>query len=267
MEEFMTIRSFVKSSSRGFVIDAVQRFHSLLVDQLILDSIEWFLSQHFSRREGQRLLDLGAGSRPYEAVYRPYFREYVAMDVPHAEGVAIDVWGSAEQLPFKDDSMDAILFTEVLEHLPHPGQALRECSRVLRPGGQLFLSVPFLNPLHEVPNDYHRFTPFALVALGRAVGLELTTLIEKGGLGAFSLLFVIYLQVLALMKLSGRLGIPLLSPKNPMIWLFMIWPQKIYLWAWHRRGSVKGHQWDAASGNYSAFRPVTLGYIAFFRKN
>jgi ubiquinone/menaquinone biosynthesis C-methylase UbiE len=52
------------------------------------------------------------------------------------------VLGDVEAMPFEDASFGTVVCTEVLEHVPHPDQALREIRRVLRPGGALIGSVP-----------------------------------------------------------------------------------------------------------------------------
>lgn len=53
------------------------------------------------------------------------------------------VSGDAYFLPFKNHSLDAVIFSEVLEHLEKPQKALAEAARVLKPGGQLIASVPY----------------------------------------------------------------------------------------------------------------------------
>lgn len=54
--------------------------------------------------------------------------------------------------------MDCIICTEVLEHLPRPGRCVDEIRRLLRDGGLVLASVPFLYPVHADPFDYQRFT-------------------------------------------------------------------------------------------------------------
>jgi SAM-dependent methyltransferase len=58
--------------------------------------------------------------------------------------------------------VDGVLATEVLEHCADPEQVIREARRVLKPGGLFFFTVPFLWPLHDVPDDEYRYTPFSL---------------------------------------------------------------------------------------------------------
>jgi SAM-dependent methyltransferase len=73
-----------------------------------------------------------------------------------------DVTWDGSSMPFEDDQFDAAFATEVLEHCPEPEIVLSEVSRVLKPGGLFFFTVPFLWNLHEVPHDEYRYTPFSL---------------------------------------------------------------------------------------------------------
>lgn len=82
------------------------------------------------------------------------------------------VLGSLEALPFADASYDTILCNAVLEHVERCGRVVAELARVLRPGGHLVLAVPFLQPDHQCPRDFRRFTRDGLVALGEEAGLE-----------------------------------------------------------------------------------------------
>ena len=74
------------------------------------------------------------------------------------------VFGDGKHLPFRDASVDTVLSTEVLEHVPRPELLVREMARVVKPGGKLLITVPFIQPLHELPSDYFRFTPSSLRA-------------------------------------------------------------------------------------------------------
>ena len=58
----------------------------------------------------------------------------------------------------------------MLEHVPEPAAVLSEAARVLRPGCGIFLTVPFVWELHELPFDFWRFTPGSLERLLTAAG-------------------------------------------------------------------------------------------------
>jgi len=106
-------------------------------------------------------LDIGCGY----AFYREYFPNRIAFDIRPLPGV--DVVGDAHRLPFEDEKFDNILCTEVLEHLKEPAVAISEMRRVLKMGGKLILTTRFFCPLHDVPDDYYRFTKYGLKYLLR----------------------------------------------------------------------------------------------------
>ena len=75
-------------------------------------------------------------------------------------------------MPFRDESFDTVLLLEVLEHVAEPERVLAEIQRVLRIGGVLLLSMPFLYPLHDSPHDYQRYTAPGLMHAVKRAGMH-----------------------------------------------------------------------------------------------
>jgi SAM-dependent methyltransferase len=129
---------------------------------------------------GTSLLDVGAGDAPYRELFSHL--DYVTCDwenTQYAPAIPSDISGSADSIPVPDASFDAILNTQVLEHVPEPGRVLAEFWRILRPGGRLFISAPLVWYLHEEPHDYYRYTPHGLRYLldkARFIDVEITPL-------------------------------------------------------------------------------------------
>jgi SAM-dependent methyltransferase len=144
------------------------------------------------------LLDVGCSERPYAQVFAPYVTRYVGLDYPPAlldkqpelwqildrAKRSVDIFGDGRALPFADASFDTVLSTEVLEHVLAPQEVVDEMARVLKPGGRLLVTVPFIQPLHELPSDYFRYTPSSLRKLAEEAGLEVETLEARGNYAA-----------------------------------------------------------------------------------
>jgi SAM-dependent methyltransferase len=130
-----------------------------------------------------RLLDIGCGTKPWRDVFAPHVEEHVGIDHEQTlHGLArIDLISDAYDVPLPDGGADAILLTEVLEHLERPGDALAECRRLLRPGGHLIATTPFSWPLHEEPRDFFRYSPHGLRHLSEEAGLEVVELHALSG--------------------------------------------------------------------------------------
>jgi SAM-dependent methyltransferase len=131
---------------------------------------------------GSRVLDAGAGDAPYRELFGGH--DYVTADwsnSPHAGGRDADVVAPLDALPLRDASFDAVVCTQVLEHVPRPATVLAELGRVLRPGGRLWLTVPFVGELHEEPFDFYRYTPYALRELLAEAGFRGTDVRPLGG--------------------------------------------------------------------------------------
>jgi SAM-dependent methyltransferase len=136
-----------------------------------------------SAKAGQRLLDAGAG----ECQYKRYFAHvtYTGMDLAVGDVAwnysQLDVLGDLSHLPMPDNLFDLALCLEVLEHVREPRQVLREIHRTLKPGGKLYVSVPFSWHQHQKPHDYYRYTSFGLHYLFESTGFEVQELRPTGG--------------------------------------------------------------------------------------
>lgn len=76
-----------------------------------------------------------------------------------------EVVGDAHFLPFLDGSFDVVWMSAVLEHIRKPWIVSKEVERVLKPGGKVLVSVPFIQKGHGAPHDYFRYTPDGLRSL------------------------------------------------------------------------------------------------------
>lgn len=122
------------------------------------------------------LLDLGCGLKPYRSLF-PHVTRYLGIDLPPARSAnrrekSADIFGEIARVPLCDASVDAVLSTQVLEHVSSPELVIREAARVLRPGGALLLTVPFVAAEHEEPHDYFRFTRYGVRSLLERNGFE-----------------------------------------------------------------------------------------------
>ncbi|HMP89100.1 MAG TPA: class I SAM-dependent methyltransferase [Kiritimatiellia bacterium] len=125
-----------------FSIDHTDNISSWDYDQRIIDII--------TAHPDQLFLDCGAGLRK---VCYPNVINYEIVKYS-----STDVLGVAEKLPFADNSLDGVISVAVLEHVKDPFLSAAEMSRVLKPGGVMFCSVPFMQPLHGYPHHYYNMT-------------------------------------------------------------------------------------------------------------
>ena len=155
---------------------------------------------------GGVVVDVGCGAMPYRSAVD--CTRYWGMDFNVSAEEGQDLAGSAEAVPLRDAVADAVVCTEVIEHVREPLKAVTEAARVLKPGGRLYLSAPMSWCLHYEPYDYFRFTSHGLRHLLERAGLSLEREERIGGL--FSLAAVRLVDVAA--AGLGRLLAPLSRP-------------------------------------------------------
>lgn len=184
-----------------------------------------------------RMLDIGCGTKPYQSLFTvdSYIGLDIATEISRKVGLA-DYLYDGRSFPFSDASFDSALCNQVLEHVFNPDEFLLEINRILKPGGKLLLTVPFVWDEHEQPNDYARYSTFGLHWLLKKSGFRI---IEHRKLGAdATILFQMvnaYLfkaiqnrprlikagltvTLLALINLAGLIAGKLL-PRNPDLFL------------------------------------------------
>jgi SAM-dependent methyltransferase len=149
-------------------VEATENVSAHTYDPIALDII--------ARREF--VLDAGAGLRD------TYFPGVVNMEIVPYE--TTDVLAVGERLPFADASFDAVLSLNVLEHLRDPFAAAREIVRVLKPGGELYCVLPFMQPFHGYPNHYYNATSAGLRNLFATLAIERAE-VAGGGTPIFAL--------------------------------------------------------------------------------
>ena len=117
-----------------------------------------------------KMLDAGAG----ECQFKKYCShlKYTSQDFAQYDGLGdkkglqmkkwdntqIDLISDIINIPVEKESYDAIMCTEVFEHIPDPISAIKEFSRILKPGGKLILTAPFCSLTHFAP--YHFYSGF-----------------------------------------------------------------------------------------------------------
>lgn len=106
---------------------------------------------------GGVVLDCGAGARPT--------RTQGVINVEIVDYSSTDVLAIGEALPFADATFDAAMSLAVLEHVRDPFRCARELLRVVKPGGELLIDVPFLQPVHGFPHHYYNMTAQGLTNL------------------------------------------------------------------------------------------------------
>jgi SAM-dependent methyltransferase len=134
---------------------------------------------------GGRVLDYGCADAPYRGLFGDDV-DYVGADIP-GNPVATAKIRPDGTVAVEDGSCDAVISTQVLEHVVDPRTYLAECARVLRPGGRMLLSTHGIMIYHPDPVDYWRWTGDGLGRVVEEAGFEVERIEGIQSLGASGL--------------------------------------------------------------------------------
>jgi len=147
---------------------------------------------------GGCVLDIGSASLngQYAFATRPVTtRPWRLITLDLDPTARIDVCGDAHALPLRAASMDAVLCVSLLEYVRSPEQVIAECRRVLKPGGLLYLSAPFVFPYHPPPDDRFRFSMAGLRSLAGGFE-EIQVGFNRGPASTFCHIWVHFVAIL-----------------------------------------------------------------------
>lgn len=140
------------------------------------------------------LLDVGAGSSPYKNAAKLLGFSYKSHDfnsyIPSTEqlGLQNETWEYSEhnfvcdilELP-SNQLFDVVLCTEVLEHVPDPIRAFEKITSLVRPGGYVIVTVPFLSLMHQAPFWFQSgLSPFWFKHWAPKCNMEIVSLEVQG---------------------------------------------------------------------------------------
>jgi SAM-dependent methyltransferase len=170
--------------------------------------------RNYSHHLKGRLLDFGCGSKPYKGLFD--VEQYIGLDYeneghPHLNE-QIDVFYDGKHVPFEDNSFDSILCSEVFEHISNLEEVIKELSRVLKPGGKILITCPFVWPEHEKPFDFARYTQYSLKKDLEKQGFGIIVIDKSGDFfTAFYQMMVAYTNDILLPKLSFGNRVPIIT--------------------------------------------------------
>ena len=120
------------------------------------------------------VLDVGCGQKPYESLF--ICDRYIGLELDNPENrqnKKVDLFYDGKHIPVRDDCFDNIIIFEVFEHVFNPDEFVAELYRVLKPGGAMLMTAPFVWDEHSQPYDYARYSSFGLKFILEKHGFEI----------------------------------------------------------------------------------------------
>ena len=122
------------------------------------------------------VMDFGCGAKPYRGLFTNCVK-YIGLDTDisgHSHnGEDVDVKYDGKNIPFGENEIDSIFSSEVFEHVEDIHSIMDELHRVLKPGGYMLITAPFVWNEHEIPYDFRRFTSYGIRKIVKKSGFDI----------------------------------------------------------------------------------------------
>lgn len=189
--------------------------NTILHPQWIANRYHLISRQSLGKLHSCKILDIGSGDSDHTTLLHSS-NDIFCLDYPVTNQRyqnTPDIFGDACALPVGNETMDVVLLLEVLEHIGEDTQAIHSIKNVLKKGGRLYLSLPFLYPIHDAPYDFRRFTIHGIRHSLQKQGLKILNERSHGN----SLVTAMQLMNLSLLEIIRDTG-----KKSQVIGFFML---------------------------------------------
>lgn len=172
------------------------------------------------------VLDVGCGDSPYRFLLNESQIVYHGIDIEGAKHFDYNnpeiTYFNGEDIPFSDEKFDALICTEVLEHVENYQKLINEMHRVLKPNGTAIITIPWSARYHYVPYDFYRYTPSSLKKMFGAFK-EIAISPRGNDVSAIaSKLVVLYVRNITSINAYKLLTLLMLVPFIPFVGLFIV---------------------------------------------
>ncbi len=162
----------LKELGRRWDLDLLLLTYIFINRKLLRDVV-----REFGVRLRDKLLDVGCGRQQYRRFLGCQRYVGIEWNSEYRPTVAANVL----RIPFRDGAFDCAVCTELLEHVPEPGQCLEEIHRVVKPGGLVLVTAPMTTHIHSESYDFYRYTRYGLCYLLNKHGFEILDFRRIGG--------------------------------------------------------------------------------------
>ncbi len=167
-------KNFLLELKNKVISDSSYSVRRYFVDKFFYESVDLL-------PEKSLILDIGGVKNSKRGMFdiRKFNLEVKYLNI--SEKAEPDIMADATSIPVEDNSFDGAILGEVLEHISHPEKVLKEAHRVIKTGGNLLITTPFLFQIHGDPDDYLRYTDSWYKKILEEIGFEIVKIDRHGG--------------------------------------------------------------------------------------